>query len=229
MTSRDVRLPGKHEDDLALGVLGALLAAVGAGRGGRAGAVVAVGGIALAGLAFSSRIGRAAGRRVTRRRSIDLRTSVVVPRPIRDAFAFLSDFEHFPELMDSLESVTDRGGGISHWCVRVARGHVLAFDAMVTKWVPAQVIGWESLPNPRVRSRGLVRFAALGPEETRLDIELEFVPLGGATLREALNTWRRPSASRATESALSRAGDRVASWDPEFVPAPPAPRLPQRD
>lgn len=227
MSGEEVRPRG--EDDLVLGVFGALLAAVGAGRGGRAGGLVAVGGILLSGVAFASRIGRAATRRAVARRSIDLHTSVVVPRPVRDAFAYLADFEHFPELMQSLESVTDQGGGISRWTVRLARGDLLTFDAMVTKWVPMQVIGWESLPNPHVRCSGVVRFAAIGPEETRLDVDLEFVPLDKTTLREALETWHHPSASRVAASALSRAGDRVASWDPEFEPAPPAPRLPQRD
>lgn len=218
--------PHDRDDELTLGILGALLAAFGAGRGGRAGALVAVGGIALAGVALATRLERAARRGSAARRDVNLRTSLVVERPVHEAFGYVADFGHFPELMDALESVTDRGDGRSRWCVRVD-GRVLAFDAMTTKWVPAQVIGWESLPNPHLRCQGLVRFTSLGPQRTRLDISLEFVSLGQATLREAIDAWRHPSATASAADSIARASRQVEAWDPTFEPAPPPPRLPR--
>src|SRR6185503_7040497 len=92
------------------------------------------------------------------RRRVRLRTSLVVPMPVREAFAFCRDFENFPRVVLALERVVDYQDGRSHWEVRSPRGELLAWNTVVTKYVPNVVIAWHSVPGSVVDCSGLIRF-----------------------------------------------------------------------
>jgi uncharacterized membrane protein len=51
------------------------------------------------------------------------------------------------------------------------------WDATVTKYVPSSVIAWESVPDSPVKASGLMRFFALSPTETRVDLTITYRPL----------------------------------------------------
>ena len=80
-----------------------------------AAAAVAVG----ATLPAALRLLRYAGRA---RRSVDMRMTVVIERPVHEVFEFCRDFENFPRTMDLLLSVEDTQDGRSHWAVRSPTG-----------------------------------------------------------------------------------------------------------
>src|SRR5687768_2733663 len=110
------------------------------------------------------------------RRSVDMRMTVVVERPVAEVFEFCRDFENFPRIVDVLLSVEDFQDRRSHWAVRSPKGHAIEWDAVVTKYVPNSVIAWESVPGAVVNAGGVMRFAPLSANETRLDISLTYQP-----------------------------------------------------
>ena len=103
--------------------------------------------------------------------------TLVVPRSVHDVFMFCRDFENFPRVVPSLLNVEDTQDGRSHWSVRTPAGHLIGWDAVVTKYVPNSVIAWESAPGSEVEASGLMRFEALSAEETQIKISLRYRPL----------------------------------------------------
>lgn len=106
-----------------------------------------------------------------------MRMTVVVPRPIHDVFMFCRDFENFPRVLPSLLTIDDSQDGRSHWSARTPAGRVIGWDAGITKYVPNSVIAWESAPGSPVEASGLMRFEALSPNETRVEISVHYRPI----------------------------------------------------
>jgi uncharacterized membrane protein len=139
-----------------------------------------------------------------RRRTVDLRMTVVVERPIADVFRFCRDFANFPQILDVLESVEDTEDGRSHWVVRAPGGERIEWDARVTKYVPNSVIAWESVVDSPVRASGLMRFAPLDDATTRVDITLAYRPLR-TVLRDAVHALLAPANAPRLREGLARA------------------------
>lgn len=138
------------------------------------------------------------------RRSVNIRTTIVVERPLHDVFEFCRDFENFPKIVDVLLSVRDTQDGRSHWAVRSPSGQSLEWDATVTKYLPNSVIAWQSVPDSVVEASGLMRFAPLSETETRLDITLTYIPLR-TDLGEAVRALFNPSNTNRLRSELAQA------------------------
>lgn len=129
-----------------------------------------------------------------RKRRLDVRSSVEIGRPLADVFDFFKDFENLPHAVRAVAAVYDSLDGRSHWVVRSRRGVALEWDAVTTKYVPRSVIGFESVPGGPVEVSITLRFAPLGPERTRLDVDVAyFAP--NAELSDAIRALlaRRPS------------------------------------
>lgn len=140
-----------------------------------------------------------------RRDEVALRETLVFARNAHEMFTFCANFEHFPEIVSFLERVVDYDNGRSRWWARTPSGRLVEWEAMVTKYLPDQVIAWESVPNSPVRSSGLVRFRPLGSDRTRLDLTLRFTP-GRPSAIEALASLIRPARSTRLRTDLARAG-----------------------
>jgi uncharacterized membrane protein len=143
------------------------------------------------------------------RRIVNLRTTVVVERPIHEVFEFCRDFENFPKIVDVLLSVEDSQDGRSHWAVRSPAGHSVEWDAAVTKYVPNSVIAWESVPDSPVSASGLMRFAPLSGTETRIDLTLTYRPVHTA-LGEALRAMMAPTNTARLQTELSHATEELS-------------------
>ncbi|MHB1262830.1 MAG: SRPBCC family protein [Gemmatimonadaceae bacterium] len=188
-----------------LGTLaGSALVAIGARRRGASGAAVGVAGAALLALNLPSLAG-ALVEAGARRYEVALRETLVFDRPIAELFAFCANFEHFPEIVSSLERVVDFDNGRSRWTLRTPAGRVVEWDAMVTKYLPQQVIAWESVAGSPVRSSGLFRFRALAPDRTLVDVTLRFAPVRVSAV-DALASLLAPPRSRRLRTDLARAG-----------------------
>ena len=111
------------------------------------------------------------------RRTVDMRMTVVVDKPIHDVFEFCRDFENFPEIVDILLSVEDFQDGRSHWAVRSPSGKTIEWDATITKYVPNSVIAWKSAEGAAVAAAGTMRFFPLASDSTRVDISLTYRPV----------------------------------------------------
>jgi uncharacterized membrane protein len=171
------------------GAFGTLAGLAGAGIVARALAPVAAALLRRAGLA---------------RQAVNLHTTLVVDRPVREMFALCSNFENFPRVVGVLRDVTDFDDGRSRWAVAKTSGELLEWDAIVTKYVPSQVIAWESVPNAPVESAGVVRFAPEGPNRTRLDLTLRYRP-AYTNLRDALRALIGPPRAPAVRAAMAKA------------------------
>jgi uncharacterized membrane protein len=138
------------------------------------------------------------------RRSVDMRMSVLVERPVTEVFEFCRDFENFPHITEVLLSVEDSQDGRSHWSVRSPSGQVIGWDAVVTKYVPNSVIAWESVPGSQVVAGGLMRFAPLSQNDTRVDIKLTYRPVR-TDLFEAIHALVTPKNVDRLRGELSQA------------------------
>ena len=154
----------------------------------------------------------------SKRRSVDMRMTVVVERPVNEVFEFCRDFENFPKIVDVLLSVEDSQDGRSHWAVRSPTGQTIEWDAIVTKYVPNAVMAWESVPGSVVRAGGMMRFSPLSAQETRIDVSLTYQPLRTG-LNEALHALVSSPNTRRIRGELTKAAREVSATAPAPEPA----------
>jgi uncharacterized membrane protein len=203
---------------LALAALGGVL--IGAsGRQGRKSGVARLAGLGLIGLAARPLLGGLITRAGARRRSLAFDASIEIGRPVADVFAFFKDFENFPRVIGSVRSVLDYQDGRSHWELYTPSGRVVAWDAVVTKYVPNSVIAWESVVRSLVDSSGIVRFTALSPSQTRVDLTITHRPIQ-TTLKDAVRTLLAPQASHLIDRHLDRIRFYLESLPVAPVPSP---------
>jgi len=143
-------------------------------RRSTAGTLTALAGLALVGFAARRPVAQALRRAGTRRRSVRLRLSFVVPHPVGEVFRFCSDFENFPKFVRALRAVEDFGDGRSHWVGSTPSGGTLEWDALTTKFVTNRVIAWENTPRSPVRMNGTIRFVPEHTGETCLKVALDY-------------------------------------------------------
>jgi uncharacterized membrane protein len=160
--------------DLAAGALGgALLGSAAADARGR---VARLAGLALVGLATRRIVAELIRDVGDRRRQVVMRSAIDIERPVADVFAFLNDFENFPRVVGNLRSVVDYQDGRAHWEAYTPTGHIVEWDTVITKYVPRSVIAWESTSGSEVRMTSLVRFTALSPTRTHVDLQTTYCP-----------------------------------------------------
>jgi len=182
-------------------VAGALIGM--SGRKTRGSALVRIAGYAMLGLAARPFISAAVRKAGARRRSLSTTSTIEIARPVPEVFAFFKDFENFPRVIGSVRSVLDYQDGRSHWELYTPSGAVVEWDAVVTKYVPNSVIAWESVVRSLVDSSGIVRFTALSPSRTRVDLSITHRPIQ-TTLKDAIRTLLAPPGSNMMDRHLDR-------------------------
>lgn len=203
-TSTDLSPTAISGSHVAEAVLGGALVAFGQSRPGRLGALSRVAGAGLVLAALIPSMARGVIRAGAHRRRVRLRTTLVLDRPVRDVFAFCQNFENFPRVVQSLHSVTDFQDGRSRWEVLSPTGERLAWDSVVTKYVPNVVLGWRSVPGSPVDCAGLIRFAPTSTDGTRLQVEIRYDP-GHTGFADALRALVDVSREEQLRGDLSRA------------------------
>jgi uncharacterized membrane protein len=205
-------VPAKPISSLLLGAAGGALVG-GRSRRSAAGAITALAGLALVGVAASGPVGDALRRAGSRRRSVHLRLSFVVPHPVSTVFRFFSDFENFPRLVRALREVEDFGDGRSHWIATSTRGRTLEWDTVTTKFVPNRVIAWQSTASSFVRSACIVRVVPEHHGGTCVKISIDYaVPTDRVTDAVAALASRRRT--RQIEADIRRLGERLDEMSP---------------
>ena len=131
----------------AAGLGGALL---GLGADRRTRAVLRVLGLGLVAFALQPLFASGLLRAGDKRRRVSFKSVVDVARPVGEVFAFFKNFENFARVMRGIRSVIDYEDGRSHWEVYTPSGGTIAWDAVVTKYVPNNVIAWTSVPRSPV-------------------------------------------------------------------------------
>lgn len=98
-----------------------------------------------------------------------------VDRPISTVYNQWTQFEDFPRFMEGVESVRQLDDVQLHWKASIG-GVEREWDAMIVDQEPDRVISWQNTTG--ATNRGVVTFTPLGPEQTRIDLHLEFEPDG---------------------------------------------------
>jgi uncharacterized membrane protein len=204
-------------------LLGAAGGALVGGRQRRTttGALAAIAGLALVGVAARRPVADALRRAGTRRRSAHVRLSLVVPQPVSTVFRFCSDFENFPKFIRALRAVEDFGDGRSHWVGWTPTGGALEWDALTTKFVTNRVIAWQNTPRSRVRMSGTLRFIPERDGGTCVKVALDYsVPTENiADAVAALATRKR---TRELEADIRRLGEQLELIHSSALGANPA-------
>jgi uncharacterized membrane protein len=205
--------------------IGGSLVLYGSRRRGALGTLVGLAGAGLVANAIAPAVGSLLRNAGLARQTVNLHTTVVVDRPVREMFALCSNFENFPRVVGQLRDVTDFDDGRSRWAIATASGERLEWDVVVTKYVPGQVIAWESVPNSPVESTGVVRFSPEGPDRTRLDLTLRYRP-AATSLGDAVRALVGPPRASAVRAAMAKASDQLHQLTPPLAgaaeAAPPA-------
>ena len=109
---------------------------------------------------------------------IEIERSVTVNKPRDEVYRFWRELSNLPRFMRQLESVTDLGGGRSHWVTKAPVQ--VEWDAEITVERPGELIGWRSVEGSTVRNAGSVRFKdAPAGKGTEVHLYLEYQPVGG--------------------------------------------------
>lgn len=113
------------------------------------------------------------------RRGIDFRKTLFVRAPVEEVFAFWSEFENFPRFFAHVREVRDDGRGKTHWKVEGPAGLPVEWDAVVTAYVPDQLIAWKTAPGEAVKCSGIVRFDPTADGGTLMNIRMTYKPPAG--------------------------------------------------
>jgi uncharacterized membrane protein len=101
--------------------------------------------------------------------------TIEVDVPVQTAYNQWTQFEDFPKFMENVESVEQIDETHLHWVAEYG-GKRHEWDAEITEQMPDQKISWRSLGG--VKHDGTVVFEPLGPERTKVRVEMEWEPEG---------------------------------------------------
>lgn len=151
-------------------------------------------------------MGQARGERLAEPEPSTLETSVTVNRPRREVYEFWHKLENLPRFMRHLESVEERGDGISHWVAKNPLGLHAGWDAEIVEDIEGEILSWRSLPGSQVHNAGSVLFEdAPGGRGTVVRVTMELRPAGtGNGLGRALGKVLNPITYRQVHEDLRR-------------------------
>lgn len=101
--------------------------------------------------------------------------SIDVHVPVRTAYDQWTQFETFPQFMEGVTDVRQLDNTNLHWVADI-NGRTVEWDAVITEQLPDERVAWRSTSG--APNSGVVTFHRLGPEETRVTVQLEWEPQG---------------------------------------------------
>ena len=116
----------------------------------------------------------------TKGNGFHLRERVRVNKSTNELYAFWRNLSNLPQVMSHLETVTETGGGRSHWVAKGPVGTSVEWDAIITDDRPGESLAWRSDPNSQVPNEGAVGFRRIDDNKTDIVVALTYHPPGGA-------------------------------------------------
>lgn len=111
---------------------------------------------------------------------MEARSATTVRESPDAVYARWRRFEDLPSFMAHLESVTDLGGGRSHWVAAGPGGTRVEWDAELVEDEPGRVIAWRSIEGADVRNAGRVELRpAPAGQGTEIVVQLDYDLPGG--------------------------------------------------
>ena len=104
-----------------------------------------------------------------------IKKSIEVDRPLSDVYNQWTQFEEFPRFMEGVKEVRQLDDQRLHWRADIG-GKEKEWTAKIIEQIPDDRIAWESQSGEY--TSGQVDFARLGPDRTRVTLELSYDPKG---------------------------------------------------
>ncbi len=101
--------------------------------------------------------------------------SIEVDVPLRTAYNQWTQFEEFPKFMEGVEEVRQLDEKRLFWRAQIA-GKSTEWEAEIYEQIPDSRIAWRSTSG--APNAGAVSFQSLGPERTRVNLMIDYQPLG---------------------------------------------------
>jgi uncharacterized membrane protein len=101
--------------------------------------------------------------------------SIDVDVPVSTAYNQWTQFESFPEFMEGVDRIDQLTDTSTHWVTSIG-GVTRQFDAEITEQHPDERVAWRSVEG--ARHAGVVTFHRLGPDRTRIMLQLDYEPEG---------------------------------------------------
>lgn len=113
------------------------------------------------------------------RRGIEFQKTIHVSAPVEEVCALWRHPENFPRVMSRVKEVRKISDNHYHWVVSGPGGVSIGWDAVVTQFIPNQLLAWSSVPGSSVHHAGVIRFDK-EDSGTRMQIRMSYNPPGGA-------------------------------------------------
>jgi uncharacterized membrane protein len=140
------------------------------------------------------------------------RESIEVDLPVRATYDQWTQFEDFPQFMNSVHEVRQLDTRHLHWRADVF-GKPAEWEAEITEQIPDRKIAWRSISG--TPNGGVVTFAALSPSRTKITLEMFYTPQGALeAVGDALGTVRmevRRNLQQFKEN-LEQRGHETGAW-----------------
>jgi uncharacterized membrane protein len=164
---------------LVMGAAGGAMAAYGADRRDAVGGAIGFAGVtlltrAITNIELKRLLGVGAGRR-----AVDIQKTLTLNAPIERVFLLWANYQNFPQFMSNVRDVKDLGDGRSHWVVAGPAGARIEWDAVISAYIPNEVLAWRTEPNALVQHAGIIRFLANPDGSTTVHIRLTYNPAVG--------------------------------------------------
>jgi uncharacterized membrane protein len=165
---------------LVAGMAGGLLTIYGLRRRTLPGPLISAAGVtlfarALTNLELQRLVGIGAGRR-----AVDIQKTLHIDAPVDRVFDLWANVENFPHFMSNVREVRKTSDNTSHWVVAGPAGTSVEWDAVITTYIPNEVLGWKTNPGAAVQHAGIVHFYPNPDGTTTVDVKLSYNPVAGA-------------------------------------------------
>jgi uncharacterized membrane protein len=126
--------------------------------------------------------------------------SITIARPPQEVYSFWHDLNNFARFMKNVESVTDLGGGKSHWVVKGPAGRKVEWDAVIHNQEEGRMIAWRTLEGAAVQHAGAVWFKdAPAGRGTEVKVELQYNPPAGMLGAAIATLWGKEPGQQVSE------------------------------
>jgi uncharacterized membrane protein len=165
---------------VAMATIGGLLVLRGVQSRGLGGSTLSAAGIGLLTRAITNLPARNLVGAGVGRRAVEVQKTITVAAPVEQVWQLWSNFEQFPRFMSHLREVRKVNENRSHWVALGPAGLPVEWDAIVTEWLPNELIAWKSVEGSTVETAGRVQFRPTPDGDTEIDVRLSYTPPAGA-------------------------------------------------
>lgn len=152
------------------------------------------------------------GKHAAGKDSSTVRESVIVNVPVRTAYDQWTQFEQFPQFMDSVHEVKQLDDKRLHWKADVM-GKPIEWDAEIVEQIPDKRIAWRSTSGKQ--NDGMVMFEELSEQRTRITLQMAYTPEGPIEAAgDALGAVRLEAAGnlKKFKEMIERRGHETGAW-----------------